>query len=98
MSNENNSNYNETGGGTLISNSVLFNRKTTVKKSNACPLSGEDAPVIDYKNIELLARFISEKGRLLPSRLTGVCALKQRELTRAIKRARAIALLPFSKQ
>ncbi len=97
MTNENTGHYNETGGN-LIPNSVLFNRKTTSKKSVSCPLSGEGAPVIDYKNIELLSRFISEKGRILPSRLTGVSASKQRDLTRAIKQARNIALLPFSKQ
>jgi small subunit ribosomal protein S18 len=82
----------------LISNSVLFNRKNTSKKVATCPLSGKNAPVIDYKNIELLSRYISEKGRILPSRLTGVCAKKQRELTKAIKQARNIALLPFAKQ
>ena len=71
---------------------VLFRRK------KGCPLSEAGAPVVDYKNIKLLIRFVSERGRILPSRITGVSAKKQRELKRAIKLARNIALLPFAKQ
>jgi small subunit ribosomal protein S18 len=81
---------------TIISNSVLFNRKQYVKKGTRCPLSGKDAPQIDYKNIQLLKKFISEKGRILPSRISSVSAKKQRELMNAIKRARNLALLPFA--
>ena len=51
---------------------------------------------IDYKDIELLKRFISERGKILPRRISGVCAKHQRKLTVAIKRARAIALLPYT--
>ncbi|AIF81753.1 30S ribosomal protein S18 [endosymbiont of Acanthamoeba sp. UWC8] len=80
----------------IISNSVLFNRKQYSKKGSRCPLSGKDAPEIDYKNIQLLKKFISEKGRILPSRISSVSAKKQRELKNAIKRARNIALLPFT--
>ncbi len=80
----------------LIPNSVLFNRKGNASSAPRCPLSGKDAPVIDYKNIELLSQYVSEKGRILPSRLTGVCAPKQRKLKRAIKVARMLALLPFA--
>ncbi len=80
----------------IISNSVLFNRKQYIKKGSRCPLSGKGAPEIDYKNIQLLKKFISEKGRILPSRISSVSAKKQRELKLAIKRARNIALLPFT--
>lgn len=78
----------------LIPNSVLFNKRTYNNKAK-CPLSGPDAPVIDYKNLDLLKGFISEKGRILPRRITNVSAKKQRDLSSAIKRARALGLLPF---
>ena len=58
-----------------------------------CPLSGKNAPKIDYKNIKLLKRYISENGKILPSRITSVSQRKQRELSRSIKRARMIALI-----
>jgi len=67
---------------------VFFKRKT-------CPFSGEDGLSIDYKDVKLLSRYISEKGKIIPSRITAVSAKKQRELARAIKRARYIALLPY---
>ena len=64
-------------------------------KQRSCPLSIKGAPKVDYKNIKLLKRFISEKGKILPSRITSVSTKKQRELSKAVKRARFIALLPF---
>ena len=63
-----------------------------IKYSRVCPLSGKDAPVIDYKNIKLLKKYISESGRILPSRITSVSLKKQRELSRSIKRARHLAV------
>lgn len=73
-------------------------RATFFRRSRGCPLSGDNAPVIDYKNIRLLSRFISERGRILPARITSVSAKKQRELKQAIKRARQLALLPYVAQ
>tara|TARA_B100000686_G_C16361196_1_gene747790 strand:+ start:425 stop:682 length:258 start_codon:yes stop_codon:yes gene_type:complete len=64
-------------------------------KKRSCPLSLTGAPKVDYKNIKLLKKFISEKGKILPSRITSVSTKKQRELSTAIKRARYLALLPF---
>ena len=64
-------------------------------KKKSCPLSFDDAPKVDYKNVKLLKRFISEKGKILPSRITSVSTKKQRELARAVKRARFLALLPY---
>ena len=61
--------------------------------SKPCPLSGKNAPVIDYKNIKVLKKYISESGRILPSRVTSVSQKKQKELARAVKRARLLALL-----
>lgn len=70
-------------------------RRVFFRRRKSCPLSGTSAPKIDYKDIKLLSRFISERGKMLPSRITSVCAKKQRELARAIKRARNLALLAF---
>ena len=71
--------------------SVFQPQKYKFKKK--CPLSGKGAPVIDYKNIKLLKRYISENGKILPSRITSVCQKKQRELSLSIKRARNLALI-----
>ncbi len=71
----------------------MTNKSSSNKKG--CPFSGEDALKIDYKDVKLLSRYISEKGKIIPSRITNVSAKKQRELALAIKRARYIALLPF---
>ncbi|MFV9875388.1 MAG: 30S ribosomal protein S18 [Rickettsiales endosymbiont of Dermacentor nuttalli] len=68
------------------------------KRKKRCPLSEEGSPKVDYKNVKLLSRFISERGRILPSRITSVSAKKQRELKTAIKRARVLALLPYAQK
>ena len=60
-----------------------------------CPFTGEGAPVIDYKDTKLLSRYISERGKIIPSRITSVSNKKQRELARAIKRARYMGLLSY---
>ncbi len=70
-------------------------RRPFFRRRKSCPFSGANAPVIDYKDIRLLQRFLSERGKIVPSRITAVSNKKQRELTRAIKRARQLALLPF---
>ncbi len=70
-------------------------RKTFFRRRKSCPLTGVHAPKIDYKDVKLLSRFISERGKILPSRITSVCNKKQRELSQAIKRSRNLALLPF---
>jgi small subunit ribosomal protein S18 len=71
-------------------------RRPFQRRRKTCPFSGTDAPKIDYKDVRLLQRYISERGKIVPSRITAVSAKKQRELARAIKRARFIGLLPFS--
>jgi len=68
-------------------------QKPDMKLVKECPLSGKNAPKIDYKNIKLLKRYTSESGRILPSRVTSVSLNKQRELAKSIKRARLLALL-----
>ena len=68
-------------------------QKSDIKFSKSCPLSGKNAPDIDYKNIKILKKYISETGRILPSRVTSVSFKKQRELAKSIKRARLLALI-----
>ena len=68
-------------------------QKTDIKFSRSCPLSGKDAPVIDYKDVKLLKKYISETGRILPSRVTSVSIKKQKQLSKSIKRARHLALI-----
>ncbi len=63
------------------------------KFNKKCPLSGKGAPAVDYKNIRLLRKYMTENGKIMPSRITSVCQKKQRELSLSIKRARNLALI-----
>lgn len=65
------------------------------RRRKSCPFSGKEAPQIDYKDVKLLQGFVSERGKIVPSRITSVAAKKQRELSTAIKRARHLGLLPY---
>ena len=69
-------------------------RKPFQKKRKSCPFSGSKGK-IDYKDIKTLSKFISERGKIIPSRISAVSAKKQRELSKAIKRARYIGLMPY---
>ena len=71
--------------------SIFQPNKYKFKKS--CPLSAKGAPIVDYKNIKLLKRYVSENGKILPSRITNISQKKQRELSLSIRRARNLALL-----
>jgi small subunit ribosomal protein S18 len=70
-------------------------RRPFFRRRKSCPFSGPKAPKIDYKDIKLLQRFLSERGKIVPSRITAVSTKKQRELAQAIKRARFLGLLPY---
>ncbi len=70
-------------------------RRPFFRRRKTCPFSGANAPRIDYKDVKLLQRFISERGKIVPSRITAVSTKKQRELAKAVKRARLLGLLPF---
>ncbi len=70
-------------------------RRPFFRRQKSCPFSAPNAPKIDYKDVKLLQRFVSERGKIVPRRITAVASKKQRELARAIKRARNLALLPF---
>lgn len=71
-------------------------KKTFYRRKKVCPFSGKNVPDIDYKDTKVLQRYISERGKIIPSRITAVSSRKQRELATAIKRARFLALLPYS--
>lgn len=70
-------------------------RRPFFRRRKSCPFTGSNAPKIDYKNVRMLQRYISERGKIVPSRITAVSTKKQRELAKAIKRARFLALLPY---
>ncbi len=65
-------------------------------KKKFCPFSQPGSPKIDYKDIKLLSRYITEKGKIVPARITGVSAKKQKELAKAIKRARFLSLISYT--
>ena len=71
-------------------------RRPFFRRKKSCPFTGENAPKIDYKDVRLLQRYVSERGKIVPRRLTGTSTQFQRRLAVAIKRARNIALLPFA--
>ena len=70
-------------------------RRPFFRRRKSCPFTGPNAPKIDYKDTRVLSRYISERGKFVPSRITAVSAGKQRELAKAIKRARFLGLLPY---
>ena len=65
------------------------------KRKKSCPFSGPNAPAIDYKDVKLLSRYVTERGKIIPSRISSISTIKQRELSKAIKRARFLALMPY---
>jgi small subunit ribosomal protein S18 len=71
-------------------------RKQYFRRRKVCKFCEEKIDVIDYKDVKLVGQFVSERGKILPRRLTGTCSQHQRLLTVAIRRARNIALLPFA--
>ena len=83
---------NKVGAGDI---SVTAARRPFFRRRKTCPFSASNAPVIDYKDVKLLSRFVSERGKIVPSRITAVAAKRQRELAKAIKRARFLSLLPY---
>ena len=79
-----------------------YNKNDNLKRTNVfykrkktCPFSVPNAPVIDYKDIKLLSKYLTEKGKIVPSRISSISQKKQRELAKAVKRARFLALLPY---
>ena len=73
-------------------------RRPFQRRRKTCPFTGANAPKINYLDIRLLQRYVSERGKIVPSRITAVSAKKQRELAKAIKRARFLGLLAFAEK
>jgi small subunit ribosomal protein S18 len=82
----------------MVDIAQLPTRRPFHRRRKTCPFSGPNAPKIDYKDVRLLQRYVSERGKIVPSRITAVSAKKQRELARAIKRARFIGIMPYAVQ
>ena len=80
----------------MVDIAQLPTRRPFHRRRKSDPFAASDSPKIDYKDVRLLQRYISERGKIVPSRITAVSAKKQRELARAIKRARFVALLPYA--
>ena len=74
----------------------LIDRRAPRRRKKVCVFCGENNGVIDYKNVAMLKKYVSERGKILPRRITGTCAKHQRAMTVAIKRARHIALMPYT--
>ena len=66
-----------------------------IRRKKVCPFCADKNIVIDYKDADTLSKYITERGKILPKRVTGTCAIHQREIARSIKRARIVALLPY---
>lgn len=79
----------------MVDVSQLPVRRPFFRRRKSDPFSSDDAPPIDYKDVKLLERYVSERGKIVPSRITAVSAKNQRKLAQAIKRARFLGLLPY---
>ena len=75
-----------------------YNPKIRKMRKKVCPLCANKELVLDYKNADQLKKFINDKGKILPRRATGACAKHQRDITIAVKRARQIAILPYTQE
>ncbi|MCR5181437.1 MAG: 30S ribosomal protein S18 [Clostridia bacterium] len=71
------------------------NRPTGMRRKKVCQFCADKAETIDYKDVEKLRKYVTERGKILPKRITGTCSMHQRAVTTAIKRARTVALLPY---
>ena len=85
------------GSGEVHSMYEDAHKRLFFRKKKTCPLAGVDKSLVNYKNIDLLSRFISERGRILPARITGLSAANQDKIRKEIKIARILALMPFVK-
>ena len=72
------------------------NRPSGMRRKKVCQFCADKAETIDYKDVEKLRKYVTERGKILPKRITGTCAIHQRDITTAVKRARVVALLPYS--
>ena len=75
---------------------MMMDKSRMNRRKKVCQFCADKAENIDYKDVEKLKKYVTERGKILPKRITGTCAVHQREVTTAIKRARMVALLPYT--
>lgn len=74
----------------------MMDKRRGMRRKKVCQFCADKTETIDYKDVDKLRKYITDRGKILPKRITGTCAIHQREVTRAIKRARIVALLPYT--
>ena len=74
----------------------MIDKRRGVRRKKGCQFCADKTETIDYKDVEKLKKYVTERGKILPKRITGTCAEHQRAVTKAIKRARIVALLPYT--
>ncbi len=74
----------------------MMEKKRGMRRRKVCQFCADKTETIDYKDVEKLRKYVTDRGKILPKRITGSCAVHHREVTRAIKRARIVALLPYT--
>jgi len=75
---------------------MMDKRRGGFRRKKVCQFCADKTATIDYKDVDTLRKYVTERGKILPKRITGTCAVHQRAVTRAIKRARVVALLPYT--
>ena len=75
---------------------MIDKRRGGMKRKKVCQFCADKTETIDYKDVEKLRKYVTDRGKILPKRITGTCAMHQRQVTKAIKRARIVALLPYT--
>ena len=90
--------FNKDNKGSREDKSDFPRRRPMHRRKKVCALTPEELDNLDYKDAAKLKKFISERGKILPRRVTGTCAMHQRAVTSAIKRARVVALMPFDSE
>ena len=75
---------------------MIDKKRGGIRRKKVCQFCADKAETIDYKDVEKLKKYITDRGKILPKRITGTCAMHQRQVTIAIKRARIVALLPYT--
>lgn len=74
----------------------MMDKRRGMRRKKVCQFCADKTETIDFKEVDKLRKYVTERGKILPKRITGTCAIHQREVTRAIKRARIVALLPYT--
>lgn len=75
---------------------MMMDKKRGMRRKKVCQFCTDKAETIDFKEVDKLRKYVTDRGKILPKRITGTCAIHQREVTKAIKRARIVALLPYT--